>query len=51
MDETERRTAGLQVRREILGDAYVDRALADLGIARHPHTSRAVSTTSLSLAH
>lgn len=29
MDETQRHAAGMQVRREILGDAYVDRAVAD----------------------
>ena len=29
MDETERHAAGMKVRREILGDAYVDRVVAD----------------------
>ena len=29
MDETQRHAAGMKVRREILGDAYVDRAIAD----------------------
>jgi hypothetical protein len=29
MDETERHAAGMRVRREILGDAYVDRAITD----------------------
>ena len=29
MDETERHAAGMKVRREILGDPYVDRVIAD----------------------
>ena len=29
MDEKQRHAAGMKVRREILGDAYVDRAVAD----------------------
>ena len=29
MDDTERHAAGMAIRREILGDAYVDRAVAD----------------------
>jgi 4-carboxymuconolactone decarboxylase len=28
MDESERRAAGLEIRREVLGDAYVDQAIA-----------------------